>query len=159
MAAQLDILKKNFVEGDVIQITFTFVDSAGSLYDFSGVTKAWFTVKSSFEQTDADALVAINSVDEPAQVSYGIAGPGDGKAEVIMLNANTTGLAGYDRRHYDFQVLDAGDVSHGAGALPRSRPGSGWAVVGSGGAVPERPATRWAQVAPIPPTSAAGTPA
>jgi hypothetical protein len=109
MTARLDILKKNFVEGDTITITFTFKNRDGSLYDFTGVTKAWFTVKDEYNKSDNEALVFVNSADNPTQVTYGVGGPGEGKGRVQLLNANTVGLAEYKHRYYDFQVLKGGE--------------------------------------------------
>ncbi len=110
MTAQLDILKKNFVEGDTITITFKFKLKDGSLYDFTGVTKVWFTVKDNYNQSDVNALVALNSADDPTQVTYGVAGPGEGKGKVIMAATDTPGLAQYKHRYYDFQILKGGNV-------------------------------------------------
>jgi len=110
MTTQLDILKKNFVEGDSITITFTFKESSGSLFDFTTVTKAWFTIKDSYDKPDNDALVLLNSSDNPTQVTYGVGGPGAGKGKVTMVSANTSGLAQYKHRYYDFQILKAGKI-------------------------------------------------
>jgi hypothetical protein len=112
MTAQLDILRKNFVEGDQIPITFTFTNQDGSLYDFSTVTKAWFTVKANYDDDDSAALVGpLDSDTHPTQVTYGVAGPGDGKARVVMLPADTAGIATAPNRYYDFQVLKGTAIS------------------------------------------------
>lgn len=109
MTAQLDIQNKRFVEGDDITITWTFKNKDGSLYDFSDVTKAWFTIKEAFSDPDAEAIVGpLNSVDQADQVTYGVAGPGEGKLKVWMKAGDTPGLADYQHRYYDIQVLKAG---------------------------------------------------
>lgn len=111
MTAKLDILKKNFVEGDTINILFTFTEKDGTLYDFTGVTKAWFTVKANYTDSDSNALVALNSIDNPTQVTFGVAGPGEGVARVIVNPAESAGLAQYVHRYYDFQVLKGTVIS------------------------------------------------
>jgi hypothetical protein len=112
MTAQLDIIRKNFVEGDQIPILFIFRNQDGSLYDFSGVSKAWFTVKANYSDDDTDALVGpLDSVTHPTQVTFGVAGPGEGKARVIMLPADTAGIAEPPNRYYDFQVLEGTAIS------------------------------------------------
>lgn len=105
MTAQLNISKKNLVEGDTLTLTLTLLDTAGAAYDLSAVTKVWWTVKDAFNKPDAEALVALNSADDPTQVTYGVAGPGAGKIKIVMLPADTAGLAQYQRRYYDVQVL------------------------------------------------------
>lgn len=111
MTAKLDILKKNFIEGDTITLTFTFKNKDGTLYDFTGVTKMWFTVKDDYDKDDTDALVRLNSADEPTQVTYGPSGPGDGKGRAKMLATDTPGLAQYKHRYYDIQVLNGADIN------------------------------------------------
>lgn len=108
MTTQKDILLNN-VEGDKITLLITFREQDGSLYDFTGVSKAWFTVKSNYDDTDGSALVALNSADHPTQLTYGAGGPGAGKAQVILLPDNTRDLAKAQHRYYDFQVLKGPD--------------------------------------------------
>lgn len=96
-------------EGDDIPITFTFTDSAGAAFDLSGVTKVWFTVKSSVHDTNDDAIIGpLDSDTHPAQVTYGAPTPGAGKVEVILLNTETVDLATYPTLYYDLQWTISG---------------------------------------------------
>lgn len=109
MTAQLDIQNKRFVEGDDISITWTFKNKDGSIYDFTDVTKAWFTIKENYSDPDTDAIVGpLNSVDQSDQVTFGVTGPGEGKLKVWLKAADTPGLADYQHRYYDIQVLKSG---------------------------------------------------
>ena len=112
MATTLDIDDKNLVEGDDVEITWTLTLPDGSYYDFTGVTKVWFTLKALFEDSDADALIGpLNSDDNPTQVTYGAGGPGAGKIKVWMKADETTGAAARKNPVYDIQVLKSGKIN------------------------------------------------
>jgi hypothetical protein len=111
MATEYDITTdKGLVEGDDITITFAFKDSAGDPYDLTNVTKVWFSIKYDRSHTDTEALVSLNSTDNPTQVTYGAAGPGAGKVKVIIATTASHNLKNYETLYYDVQTLDAGDI-------------------------------------------------
>jgi len=101
------------VEGDDIPSTWTLVnESDGELYDFSGVTKLWFTLKKHETDINADAIIGpLNSVDNADQVKYDAPTPGAGKVWVWLKAAETAGLAVQGSMFYDIQVLKDGLVN------------------------------------------------
>lgn len=114
MTATKDLASLVLVEGDDIPFTWTFTNADRSLFDFSDVTKAWFTLKMLPGDADENALAGtpINSVDHPAQLKYGVGDgcPGPGKLWMKLLREETGGLAAYKLLHCDIQVIKAGDL-------------------------------------------------
>ena len=110
MTALLNITQEHvFVEGDYKVFTVTFTNkSDGELYDFTGVTMAKLTIKKN--QTDAfdDALVKLNSDDNPTQVEYGTGGPGAGIFRVKFESADTVTLATQGPCWFDIRVIKNG---------------------------------------------------
>ena len=109
---ELDLLGYVLTDGDDIPFTFVYRRrDNGELYDFSGVTKAWYTIKENQDDVDGDALVGpYNSIDNTTLVKQGAPTPGDGKVWILFPKADTAGLSARGDLWYDVQILDGGLV-------------------------------------------------
>lgn len=113
MAAISNLLTYNIIEGDDVQIEWTLTDvTTGDPYDFTGTTKCWFTLKKNPDDSDSNALIALNSIDDTSYLKYGPSpGPGPGKIYVWMSDTLTANLADYNYTYYDLQVLQNGLIA------------------------------------------------
>jgi len=111
MTATADFFNYTIVEGDDVQITWTLTDSdTGNPYTFSGVTKLWVCLKVDFSDLDDDAIVNINSIDDPTYCKYGSVDVGDGQVWAWIQDTQTAGLGEYEYVYYDIQVLADGKI-------------------------------------------------
>ena len=79
------------------------IRSGNPLNLMGGNAKAWFTAKKTTDDLDADALIALNSVDNPAQVVFMDASIGT--FFVKLLPADTASIDD-DSLVYDVQVRE-----------------------------------------------------
>lgn len=111
MTATIDFFDYTIVEGDDKKFTLTLTDAdSGDPYDFTGTTKLWVTLKRDYADTDANAIVSINTIDDSSYVKYGIPDVGDGQVWFHLQDIQTVGLAQYAYVYYDVQVIQNGDI-------------------------------------------------
>jgi len=112
MTARKDILGYEIVEGDDVPLTWTITDSTGAVYDFTGVTKAFFTIKKSRSDDDDDALIGpLNTADDPTQIEYNYPTADAGQIWVELTSGQTEDIAARGLCWYDYRVIKAGKVN------------------------------------------------
>jgi hypothetical protein len=100
------------IEGDHKPLTWTLYDSDGTVYDWTGVTKMWITVKASEHDDDDDAIIGpLNSVVHAAQVKYDYPTADAGQCWVKFSDTDTSGLAAQGTLVYDIQVIKNGETN------------------------------------------------
>lgn len=97
------------VEGDYKPLVWTITNiSDGAAYDFTGVTKVFFSIKKDATDLYTAAIVKLNSIDNPGQVEYDAPDPGAGKIRVKLESADILDLAVLGPMVYDIKVLKSG---------------------------------------------------
>ena len=84
-------------------------DGDGKLYDLSGASKIYATIKDKLTDEDAEAAAQIDSVNEPTQFILAYASTGN--LDVIFTPANTTGLTAGTPYYIDVRAIwNTGEV-------------------------------------------------
>lgn len=112
MTATADFFDYTIVEGDDIEIIWTLTDSETSdPFDFTGVTKMWFTLKKDYSDDDTEAFVSVNTIDDSSYIKFGPGDVGPGQVWVWIQDTESAGLAEYSYVYYDIQVIQNGKIA------------------------------------------------
>ena len=103
MAVVRDIAEEMF-RGDGRNYEITITDEDDVVVDITGA-KIWFTLKSSYDEADADAEFQLSSADAS---EIALTDPVNGIAEIYISNDNTKDLLG-QTYYFDVQLVELGE--------------------------------------------------
>lgn len=109
MTARYDFPEDFFTEGDDTRFYFIFTDpSTGTYYDWTGVTKAWITVKKNHWDTDAQAKLQLDTDTNPTQLKIDYPTADFGQMWVWAKAAECKTWAAEGSLLYDVKVIKDG---------------------------------------------------